>query len=88
MSENEMISIDTTAISSCKDNGIAYDRKPIHPVRSNFPLKSEGNGIDCFREMKQGVNKGISEGIDRVLFRGEIRLEFELDEKIGDITVG
>jgi uncharacterized FlaG/YvyC family protein len=43
--------------------------------------------VDWFRERKGDVAQRIGEGIDRVLFRGDIRLEFEASEESGDIMM-
>ncbi len=79
--------INTTAHSNYQGNGVAYDRTPIHSESSNSPLSSRGNGVECFREREREVTEGIAEGIDRVLTRGEIRLEFVPREESGDIMM-
>jgi uncharacterized FlaG/YvyC family protein len=83
-----MVSImNTNVLSGYQGNGVAYDRTPIHPGRSNSPLSSRGSGVDWFRERKGDVAQRIGEGIDRVLIRGDMRLEFEASEERGDIMM-
>ncbi len=74
-------------VSAYQGNGVAYDRTPIHSGSSNSPVSSRENVLDWFRERQRDVDQRIGESIDRVLAKGEIRLEFEPREMSGDIMM-